>query len=336
MESRIRLILLAALGLLSPLGCGGEGPQTVIRVEGSDTMVNVAQAWAEQYRKTHPHISLQVLGGGSGVGIASLIDGNCDLANTSRKMKENEIARARANRHGEPMEHVVGYDALAVFVHKDNPLNEISIEELAEIYGERGRITTWSQLLGTSLPNGSDKIVRVNRQNSSGTYDYFRDVVLGAQRDFKLGSVDPSGSKDVVTLISWTPSAIGYSGIGCRTDGVKVLALARCKGQPAIPPTVENAQSGTYPITRPLQIYTVGSPTGHIGEYLDWIRSTDGQKVVLALGYAPIPERNVGARSTGGDRQPQQPAREKPSTEPTRATSTRSAIPVRAVAHKPQ
>lgn len=292
MESRVGRILTVLVVALPWLwGFGGceKSTQTIIRVEGSDTMVNVAQAWAEQYLKTHSHLSLQVLGGGSGVGIASLIDGNCDLADTSRKMKEDEIARAREKRHGEPIEHIVGYDALAVYIHKDNPLDSISIEQLAEIYGEGGHITRWSQLLGKPLPDGRDAIVRVGRQNSSGTYSYFRDVVLGKKRDFRLGSVDPSGSKDVVTLVSRTPGAIGYSGIGYRTDEVKVLSISRRTGEPAIAPTLENAQANTYPITRPLQIYTIGEPGGEVGEYLDWIRSAEGQDVVLALGYVPLP-----------------------------------------------
>ncbi len=151
-----RSLIVAAPGLLLILawGCGGENrpgggtnaATNVIRVDGSDTMVNLAQAWAEQYSKKHPEVSVQVKGGGSGVGIASLIDGNCDLADTSRKMSKTEIQRARAKRGGEPKEIIVGYDALAIYVHKDNPLDTISIEELADIYGEDGKIDKWSQL----------------------------------------------------------------------------------------------------------------------------------------------------------------------------------------------
>lgn len=261
--------------------------ETPIRVEGSDTMVNIAQAWAEEYHRLHPQISVQVLGGGSGVGIASLIDGNCDLADTSRKMTQKELDSAKAKRGVIAVEHVVGFDALAVYVNKGNPLDSISIEELAEIYGEGGLIRGWSQLGVTELPGGNDKIVWINRQNSSGTYAYFREAVLGKHRDYKLGSIDQSGSKDVVELVAHTPCAIGYSGMGYETSGVKMLRISKHRGRPGIAPTVENARNGSYPITRPLQIYTAGEPTGHVRQYLDWILSPRGQAVVQSQGYVP-------------------------------------------------
>jgi len=259
-----------------------------IRVEGSDTMVQLAQAWAEHYHAIQPSVSIQVLGGGSGVGIASLTDGNCDMANASREIEPKEIARIKANRGEEPVTHVVGHDALAIFVHKDNPLDSISIEELAEIYGDGGKITRWSQL-GVKL-QGDDTIVRVSRQNSSGTYAYFREAVLGRNRDFKLGSIDLSGSKDVVSLVSRTPNAIGYSGMGYATPEVKMLKVSRKKGEPAVAPTIENAKKGDYPITRALYIYTLGEAKGHVKQYLDWILSPEGQKIVVELGYVPRDE----------------------------------------------
>jgi phosphate transport system substrate-binding protein len=293
---RLRLYLLTALGVPWTVCCGcggfGDGPRdaakSIVRNEGSDTMVNIAQAWAEQYHKEHPNVSVQVLGGGSGVGIASLIDGNCDLANTSRKMEDKEIRRAKDKRGVEPREIIVGYDALAIYVHKDNPRNSISIEELAEVYGEYGTITRWSQL---GVPLGAidhDKIIRVSRQNSSGTYAYFRKVVLGKGRDMELGSIDQCGSKDVVALVSRTPSSIGYSGMGYTTAEVKMLKVSKRRGEPGVAPTVENARNHTYPITRPLQIYVLGEPAGTVREYLDWILSPEGQEVVLALGYVPL------------------------------------------------
>jgi phosphate transport system substrate-binding protein len=293
---RLRLYLLTALGVPWTVCCGcggfgygmGDAAQAIVRNEGSDTMVNIAQAWAEQYHKEHPNVSVQVLGGGSGVGIASLIDGNCDLANTSRKMEDKEIQRAKDKRGVEPREIIVGYDALAIYVHKDNPRNSISIEELAEVYGEYGTITRWSQL---GVPLGAidhDKIIRVSRQNSSGTYAYFRKVVLGKGRDMELGSIDQCGSKDVVALVSRTPSSIGYSGMGYTTAEVKMLKVSKRRGEPGVAPTVENARNRTYPITRPLQIYVLGEPSGAVREYLDWILSPEGQEVVLALGYVPL------------------------------------------------
>jgi len=294
MPQRLCSIILV-LGLLSPNGgCYGtpglarNAATAIIRVEGSDTMVNIAQAWAEQYHKRRPEVSVQVLGGGSGVGIASLIEGYCELANTSRKMKQKEIEKAIARHHGlEPIEHIVGYDALAVYVHPSNPRDTISLEELAEVFGVDGTITRWSQLGVSGMPR--DQIIRVSRQNSSGTYAFFREVVLGKQ-DFKLGSVDANGSKDVVALTSRTPGAIGYSGMGYSTPRVKMLKVSRRTGEPGIAPTMENAQNRSYPITRPLQIYTLGEPEGDVKKYLDWIKSPAGQRVVLELGYVPARE----------------------------------------------
>jgi len=271
-------------------GCGKSTSDTqgsIIRVEGSDTMVNIAQAWAENYHKLHPLASVQVLGGGSGVGIASLTDGNCDMANTSRKMKDDEIARAKEKQKASPVEHIVGYDSLAIYVNKDNPLDSISLEELAEIYGDGGKLTKWSQL-GVKIPSGTDQIVWLNRQSSSGTYAYFREVILGKKRDYRLGSINTSGSKDVIFLVAHTPGAIGYSGMGYTTDDVKMLKVSRKKGEPGVTPSVKNAQNGTYPITRPLQIYTIGEPEGAVKKYMDWIDSKEGQQVVLDLGYVQV------------------------------------------------
>lgn len=289
------MVLAGSVLALLTAGCGKsfntpeENAQTTIRVEGSDTMVNIAQAWAENYHLQHTAVSVQVLGGGSGVGIASLIDGNCDMANSSREMKSKEIDRAVKKRGDQPKEHVVGYDALGVYVHKGNPLDSISLEELAEIYGDGGKTTTWGQL-GVKGTLANQKIVRVSRQNSSGTYDYFREAVLGKKRDLKLGSIDQSGSKDVVSLVSRTPSAIGYSGMGYMTDEVKALRISRRKGEESVSPTVENVNNQSYPLNRSLLIYTIGDPTGSVKEYLGWILGSEGQKVVLELGYVPLAE----------------------------------------------
>lgn len=283
------------VGCLALAGCshGRAAPVHVIRVEGSDTMVNIAQAWAEEYHHKHPEVSIQVLGGGSGVGIANLIAGNCDMANSSRKMSEKELAEARARQHRDPVEHIVGHDALGVYVHPSNPLDEITLEQLAEIYGEGGTITRWSQLV--AWPEGrNDRIVRIGRQNSSGTYEFFRSAILGKKRDFALGSVDANGSKDVVALVARTPLAIGYSGMGYQTPEVKMLRVSPGRGKPAVAPTAANALSGLYPITRPLQIYTLGPPQGAVGEYLQWIYSEEGQRVVEALGYVPLRGRGSG------------------------------------------
>jgi phosphate transport system substrate-binding protein len=279
---------LLVLFLIPVYGCGKPADSArAVRNEGSDTMVNIAEAWAERYHREHPNVRVQVLGGGSGVGIASLIDGNCDLANTSRKMKKDEIDAARRKRGGDPHEFVVGHDALAIYVHKSNPLDSISIEQLADLYGEDGKLTRWSQLGVPEGTLGTDKIIRVNRQSGSGTYAYFREAVLGKGKDLKLASIDANGSKDAVSLISRTPAAIGYSGMGYATPEVKMLRVSKRPGEPGVAPTIENARKGSYPITRPLQIYAIGEPTGPVKEYLDWILGPEGQKIVIQLGYVP-------------------------------------------------
>ncbi|PIP35084.1 MAG: phosphate-binding protein [Desulfobacterales bacterium CG23_combo_of_CG06-09_8_20_14_all_52_9] len=262
----------------------------VIQNAGSDTMVNVAQAWAEEYAKLEPSVSVEVSGGGSGTGIAALINGTVDIANCSRRMKQEEIDRARQNTGKEPKEFVVGHDALAIYVHKDNPLNEITLEQLAKIYGEGGKIEKWSQL-GIANPKcENDEIIRISRQSNSGTYHYFRNALLGDQGDFKLGSRDLHGSKDVVELVERTPCALGYSGMGYATERVKKLKVAKKAGDPAYEPIVETTINGTYPIARPLLMYSLGEPAGEVKKYLDWIYSETGQKIVGETGYVPLPK----------------------------------------------
>lgn len=289
---RLGAIAATVAFLLTAMGCGrgggGNSNQLTIQNKGSDTMVNLAQAWAEEYKKVAPNVDVEVSGGGSGVGIAALIKGAVDLANASRNMKPSEIEAARKNTGKEPKEHIVGYDALAIYVHKDNPLNEITQEQLAEIYAEGGQMTRWSDL-GVKIPGVTDdEIVRTSRQSSSGSYEFFREHVLN-KKDFKLGSRDMNGSKEVVELVGSTPTAIGYSGMGYATPRVKMLKVAAKPGDPAYPPTVANTLNKTYPIARSLLVYTLGEPSGEVKKYLDWIHTDAGQKVVEQCGYAPIP-----------------------------------------------
>lgn len=291
---RALLAVTIAVGLLGS-GCkpkGGESATKVKRVtiqnKGSDTMVNVAQGWAEEYKKLHPEVEVEVSGGGSGVGVAALIKGTIDIANSSRDMKADEKAQAKKNTGKDPKEFVVGFDALAVYVHKDNPITEITHEQLTDIFAEGGKVTKWSEL-GVKVPPNQDVIVRVSRQSSSGTYEFFREHVL-SKRDFKLGSRDMNGSKEVVELVASTPSAIGYSGLGYNEPGkVKMLKVSPKAGQPAVAPSVAATLSKEYPIARSLLIYTLGEPIGPVKEYIDWIMSDAGQKVVERTGYVPLP-----------------------------------------------
>ena len=261
-----------------------------IQNAGSDTMVNLALAWAEAYAEVTPSVPVEVSGGGSGTGIAALIDGTVDIANCSREMIPEEIERVKQNTGKEPQKFIVGYDALAVYVHKNSPLEEITIAQLAEIYGENGDITEWAQLSIEHPECSSDEIIRVSRQSNSGTYRYFREALLGKTGDFKLGSRDLLGSKDVVELIGRTPCAIGYSGMGYATEHVKMLKITEKAGDVAYAPTLANALSGIYPIARPLYMYSIGTPEGKEMKYINWILSDAGQKIVEKSGYVPLPK----------------------------------------------
>jgi phosphate transport system substrate-binding protein len=303
--SSAALPILLCISLFPCVGCrgrtggssGGTGDRIVIRVEGSDTMVNLAQAWAEEYNKSHPEISVQVSGGGSGVGIASLIEQVTDLANASRDMKSKEYQLAEQNTGKKVRQYTVALDALAIYVHKQNPLNAITIEELAEIYGEEGKITKWSQLGVQNTGCKSDEITRVSRQNNSGTYHYFREAVLGLEREFKLGSIDQSGSKDLVALVGSTPCAIGFSGMGYHTEDSKWLRIAINKGDEGIEPSIAAVNDKSYPLARPLYVYVLGEPSGPTKDYLEWILSPAGQQIVAELGYVPVGD--VTAEETG-------------------------------------
>jgi len=278
----------ALLVLLLALACGGAdgssgARRTVIQNKGSDTIVFVALAWAENYGDVNPSVAVAVTGGGSGTGISAMVNGTVDIANTSRAMTESEIEEARS-RGIDPIEHVVGFDALAVFLHPDNPLDALSISQLAEIYAEGGAYEAWSDL-GVSIPGcSSDEIIRVSRQNNSGTYAYFKEAVLG-QDEYKPGSLDMNGSSEVVDLVGNTPCAIGYSGLAYATEIVEMPCILTDRGD-CVSPSAESAIDGSYPIARPLFMYTAGEPTGMIKEYMDWILGEAGQCILVDKGFA--------------------------------------------------
>lgn len=259
---------------------------------GSDTMVNLAAAWAEAYGAVDKSTIIEVNGGGSGVGIKGLLNGTCELANASRHMEDKEKAELKEKRQLEAKEYIVGFDALSIYVHKDNPLNEITMEQLGEIYRSDGKITKWSELGVTSIPGGKgDEIIRVSRQNNSGTYEYFKEAVVGKKSEFKLGSLDMNGSKDVVELVGKTPNAIGYSGMGYANPSVKMLNVSKKKGEPYVHPSIASTHDKSYPIARPMFFYTAGEPAPHVKAYIDWVMSDAGQKIVETTGYVPLPKK---------------------------------------------
>jgi phosphate transport system substrate-binding protein len=211
-------------------------------------------------------------------------------------MEAGEIAKVNAADGQKPKENIVGYDALAIFAHKDNPLEEITIERLAAIYSEKGQVRSWADLGVQVAGCESGEMILVSRQSNSGTYHYFREAILGKGVDFKLGTLDLHGSKDVVELVSRTPCAIGYSGMGYATPEVKMIRVARKPGEAAFAPNVENTQTGAYPIARPLYMYTRGAPKDAVKKYLNWIQSEAGQAIVRATGYVPI-VKDAGLRA---------------------------------------
>ena len=259
--------------------------QTYIENKGSDTLVNLAMAWAEAYQHNHSEVQISVTGGGSGTGFAALINGTIDIANASRDIKDEEITAARAAGF-EPVEFIVANDAIAVVVHPDNPVEQLTLEQVARIY--MGEISNWSELGGEDRP-----IVRLSRETNSGTHVYFLETVirLGNTEDKSIFSADtlllPS-SEGIIAEVSDNPNAIGYDGLGYITPGVKTIALARRAGEPYIMPAKETVVTEEYPISRHLFMYTRGQPEGVVKEFLDWILSPDGQSIVTELGFVPV------------------------------------------------
>lgn len=285
------VVLTISIATIAAAACTRSGGgRSMIQNKGSDTMVNLAQAWAEEYRKVRPETAIAVSGGGSGTGIAALINGTVELANSSREIKEAEKAQAKQNTGKDVIEHIVAYDALAVYLHKSNPIQKITKANLACVYGETGTCSKWTDL-GVEVPGcANQEIVRVGRQNNSGTYVFFREWVIGEKGDFKLGSRDMQGSKDVVDLVERTPCAIGYSGIGYKTHEVKTVCVSAADDGPCVEPSIEGAVKGEYPMSRPLYMFTLGQPEGELGRYLNWVRSDGGQSAVERAGYAPLPK----------------------------------------------
>lgn len=274
------------------IGCS-KREHKIIQNKGSDTIVNLAQAWAEEYKKVKPDVAIAVSGGGSGTGIAALINGTVEIANSSRAMKQEEKDQALKNS-GKPVnEFIVGLDALAIFVHPANTLTGLTIEEIACIYGDGGKCETWSDVrAGTVVPGCKDnKIIRISRQSNSGTYQYFREAILGEGRDFKQGSMDLNGSREAIDLVEKTPCAIGYSGMGYMTKNVKALCVSKTADAPCVSPSLETATDKSYPIARELYMYTSGTPSPEVQAYMDWTQSDAAKEIIIKSGYVPVPKK---------------------------------------------
>jgi len=256
-----------------------------IENKGSDTIVNLALAWAEAYHLNHPEINISVTGGGSGTGIAALINGTVDIANASRKIKDEEFQNAFDNGV-EPVEHVIAKDAIAVIVNQSNPIKKLTLQQISDIYS--GKIDNWKEIGG-----GDHPIVLLSRETNSGTHVYFLEEVLrlGDNNNKTLFSREtlllPS-SEGISSEIRSNPNAIGYDGLGYVTPDLKVIAISENEVDGYIYPTQESVLNNTYPIARDLYMYTNGNPSGAIKEYIDWIFSPEAQNIVLELGFVPI------------------------------------------------
>ena len=286
-----KLKFLAGSVFIFAMACGGHETRTAdtttapaaepagkLTIKGSDTMVILGQRFAEEYMKKNPGTVVQVNGGGSGTGIAALINGSVDLAQSSRPMKEKEIQDVREKRQAEVKETPVALDALSVFVNEKNPIRELSIEQLAGVY--TGKITDWKQVGGKA-----GRVVLYGRENSSGTYEYFKEHVLN-KADFAPRTQTLAGTAAVINAVAKDPQGIGYGGIAYAKD-VASLGI-KAAGKPAVTPSEESVRNGTYPISRKLYFYAVPSNNAEIEKFTGWVTSPEGQAVVKNVGYFPL------------------------------------------------
>ena len=291
MSRKLTTILVCGVLVLTACGQRSQGNSNSsyqsqgIENKGSDTIVNLALAWAEEYQDLHPDVRISVTGGGSGTGIAALINGTVDIANASRQIKAEEMEEAEANGVF-PVEFVIARDAIAIVVNPNNPVDQLTIEQISAIYS--GEISNWSEVGGEDRP-----IVRLSRETNSGTHVYFLEQVLrqGNSDDQTLFSMDtlllPS-SEGISAEIRQNPNAIGYDGLGYVTEDMKVVAVAVNPDGPYVYPSPDTVNDGTYPIARDLYMYTAVEPTGLLAEYIDWTFSNEAQAIVAELGFVPI------------------------------------------------
>ena len=266
-------------------GGDADAASAYIENKGSDTIVNLALAWAERYQGAHPDIRISVTGGGSGTGLAALINGTVGIANASRKISADEVGQATANGI-QPVEFVIARDAIAVIVNPQNPVRELTLQQISDIYS--GKFRNWKELGGEDRP-----IVRLSRETNSGTHVYFLENVLrlGDKKNKTLFSMDtlllPS-SEGIINELRSNPNAIGYDGLGYVPKDLKVIAIAKEAGGKYVLPSIVTVNDKTYPIARDLYMYTAGLPKGAINTYIQWILSAEAQKIVSDLGFVPI------------------------------------------------
>jgi phosphate transport system substrate-binding protein len=275
MEKRIAALAIAMLLLL---GCASRQESSQLKLGGSDTMVVLGQRWAEQYMSQNPGSSVSVTGGGSGVGIAAIIDGTTDIAQSSRDMKEAEIASANS-KGVNPLKTIVAYDGIAIIVNIDNPMESLTMEQARQIF--TGNTTNWRDVGGKD-----EKISIYSRESSSGTYEFMKEHVL-KKADYAASAKYSAGSAVLVQSVAQDRTAIGYTGVAYTkgAGGVKVLPISAGPSSQAYLPDKEHVKSGAYPIARSLNFYTNGEPTGSAKGFVDFVLSESGQKIVEEVGY---------------------------------------------------
>jgi phosphate transport system substrate-binding protein len=280
-KTSICRILLVGVTLFTA-ACGGSstGPaHKPVTIKGSDTMVILAQRWAETYMKENPGKSIQVTGGGSGTGIAALINGGTDICDASRPMKDTEKALVRNRRGAEVEEMPVALDGVAIYVHQSSSVQSLTQAQLKGIY--TGRITNWRDIGGKD-----QKIVPYSRENNSGTYVFFKEHVMGNE-DFAREIQTLPGTAAVVNAVSKDPASIGYGG-AAYAQGIRELPVRRDDRSEPVAPSLQTVQTGQYPLSRNLYFYTVGAPSGDVKLFIDWVLSPEGQKICEAVGYYPV------------------------------------------------
>jgi phosphate transport system substrate-binding protein len=279
-------IIGTTLTLLLLGGCGRRNDQSnSLQIKGSDTMVNLGQAWAEAYMKQNPGSSIAVTGGGSGTGISAMVNNTCDIAEVSREMKESEIKLVESKGFT-PKKIIVALDGLAVIVNPANKISELTIDQLADVF--TGKIKNWKELGGRDA-----KIVLLSREVNSGTHVYFKEHVLrkgnaDGKEEFAAEALLLSSSQAIADEVSQNLDAIGYYGMGYITSKEKALKISKEKNSPAEAPTMDNVISGAYPISRPLLMYSKGEPSGLVKSFIDFVLSPAGQEIVKKLDFVPV------------------------------------------------
>ena len=288
--SSLRLAAFAALSFLCLVFSSAYAKESskVIQIKGSDTIVNLSQAWAEEFMKENPDVSIAVTGGGSGTGIAALINGTTDIANASRQIKKKEIDDAQKGGYY-PEEFKVAIDALAVIVNPANPVKELTFDQLSGIF--TGKITNWNEVGGKN-----EKILVLSRDRNSGTHTYFLEHVLrkgnaNGPEQFAPSTLMLPSSEAIISETSTSESAIGYDGLGYVSAKVKTVAIAKKSGDAFVQPSKEAATNQTYPIWRYLYMYTGFKPRGTVKTFIDFVLSEKGQKIVESMDFVSLPKK---------------------------------------------